>query len=192
MSNQLNTALYDHISNAADPWLEMACREAAESVKNGGGPFGAVIVQYDAEFSTPLRHWTGQNRVVGDCDPTAHAEITAIRAACRELGTHSLGRILVGQSKLPQPDEESYCVIYASCEPCPMCYCAIRWAGLCRLTFAATRFDAAAPGIGFSDQVFYDELSLPYARRPIMVRRAETPLAKLAFEQWQKSNNPSY
>lgn len=175
--------LYRDIEVTADLWLELACREALASVDDGGGPFGAVVVRFDRNTGAVLGHWTGRNCVTTASDPTAHAEINAIRAACAELGTHDLGRI---------GDDDSYGVIYSSCEPCPMCYAAIRWARLVRLTFSATRFDAAAPGIGFSDQAIYAEMERKYSERDIVICRAVTPLAVEAFERWKNSPNRRY
>lgn len=118
-------------------------RDAVEASRDGverrdGGPFGAVIVRNGEVIA---RAW---NRVIRDQDPTAHAEVNAIRAACRVLGRFHLGD----------------CELYTSCEPCPMCLGAIYWARLKTVYYAATRDDAAA--IGFSDAVIYDELG----RRP--------------------------
>ena len=108
-----------------------------------GGPFGAVIVR-DGEIIA-----RGCNEVTSSHDPTAHAEVVAIRAAAQALGTHSL----VG------------CTIYASCEPCPMCLAAIYWARLDRLFFACTCQDAAAAG--FDDEVFYQEIVKPLDERSV-------------------------
>jgi len=114
--------------------LELACA----SIDAGGGPFGALIVRGGRIVGR------GSNRVVPARDPTAHAEVVAIRAAATELGTHDL----------------TGCEIYTSCEPCPMCLGAILWARLARIHYACVRSDAAAAG--FDDQEFYEELS----RRP--------------------------
>ena len=111
-----------------EKFMREAIRLARESVETGGGPFGAVIVRDGAIIGR------GQNRVVPDKDPTAHAEMLAIRQACRALDTYDL----------------SDCEIYASCEPCPMCLSAIYWARLDRLYYANTRRDAARIGFELS------------------------------------------
>ena len=108
-----------------------------------GGPFGAVIVR-DGEIIAQ-----GCNQVTSSHDPTAHAEVVAIRAAARRLGMHSLAG----------------CAIYTTCEPCPMCLAAIYWSRLDRLYFACTREDAAAAG--FDDDAFYHEISKPLFERAI-------------------------
>lgn len=113
-------------------WLERAVRLALENVAAGGGPFGAVIVGPDGEVLGE-----GQNRVTRDLDPTAHAEVTAIRAACRALGDFSL----------------EGATLYTSCEPCPLCLSAALWARLDRVVYAADRYDAANGG--FDDSEFY-------------------------------------
>src|SRR5690606_576281 len=112
--------------------LTQAIELAARNVAAGGGPFGAIVVTPDG------RVFEGVNRVTTDNDPTAHAEVTAIRTACRALGTFDL----------------SGCVLYASCEPCPMCLASALWARVDRVYFAADRHDAARAG--FDDAVFYD------------------------------------
>ena len=94
------------------------------------------------------------------------------------------------QSNLMQPNNLSHCELYSSCEPCPMCYAAIRWAQIPAVTFAATRFAAAAAG--FSDQAIHEELALPYDSRPLKIRRAEFPEAQEAFTLWQSSPNTRY
>jgi guanine deaminase len=140
-------------------------REAAElarqNVVNGhGGPFGAVIVRGGEIIGR------GANLVTSTNDPTAHAEVSAIRDACRKLGTFTL----VG------------CRIYTSCEPCPMCLAAIYWARLDKIFFANTRVDAAR--IGFDDDHLYREMTLPHEHRstPILALASEEALA--SFELW--------
>jgi tRNA(Arg) A34 adenosine deaminase TadA len=123
--------------------MREAIAEALRSIELGGGPFGAVVVREGELIGR------GHNRVLLDADPCAHAEILAIRAACRELGSH----LLAG------------CEIYTSCEPCPMCLGAIHWARLERVHYACTREDAAAAG--FDDARFHAELALPVAERSI-------------------------
>ncbi|MCA8979558.1 MAG: nucleoside deaminase [Planctomycetes bacterium] len=128
--------------------------------QNLGGPFGAVITK-DGELIA-----SGQNRVTSSGDPTAHAEIVAIRAACAALGTHSLAG----------------CEIFSSCEPCPMCLAAIHWARLNRLTFAAGRDDAARAG--FDDELLYRELVLPIERRSVPTVQVGREAALVAFQRW--------
>ena len=146
-----------------------AIRLASANVENGGGPFGAVIARGGEIIAT------GVNRVTANCDPTAHAEVSAIRAAAQKLGTFNL----------------SGCDIYSSCEPCPMCLGAIYWARLDRLFYGNTKADAAR--IGFDDAFIYKELALPLPERTL---RAEQLLGKEAlatFEAWeQKTDKTPY
>ena len=125
-----------------------------------GGPFGAVIVRGGEVIAS------GCNQVTSSHDPTAHAEVVAIRAAARALGTHSL----VG------------CTIYASCEPCPMCLAAIYWARLDRLYFACTSADAAAAG--FDDDVLYRELSKPASARSLPAGPLLRDEARAVLREW--------
>ncbi|WP_028472637.1 nucleoside deaminase [Nocardioides alkalitolerans] len=118
-------------------WLAQAIELAVANVADGGGPFGAVIVR-DGELVA-----TGQNRVTPLLDPTAHAEVQAIRAACQVVGDFSLAG----------------CELFTSCEPCPLCVSASLWARLDRVVFAADRDDAANGG--FDDRAFYDVLAAP-------------------------------
>ncbi|MCB9916104.1 MAG: nucleoside deaminase [Planctomycetes bacterium] len=142
--------------------LREALRLAHENVvRHGGGPFGAVVTRGGAVVAV------GQNQVTRACDPTAHAEVVAIRAACAQLGTFDL----------------SGCEIHSSCEPCPMCLSAIHWARLERLTFAGTRHDAAAAG--FDDELLYRELALPPAARALPTVQALRGEAQAAFEAWR-------
>jgi guanine deaminase len=128
---------------------------------NCGGPFGAVIV-HDGEIIA--RGW---NRVTSANDPTAHAEITAIRAACKKLGTFRLND----------------CELYTSCEPCPMCLSAIYWARLKRVFYANTRQDAAK--IQFDDAWLYREVAQPIERRKIPMRQLLRAEALPVFGEWQ-------
>ena len=122
--------------------MQRAMQRAADNVLHGGGPFGAVIAR-EGEIVAE-----GVNRVTASCDPTAHAEVQAIRAAGAALGTYHLTR----------------CRIYASCEPCPMCLGAIYWAPLSHLYFATSQHDAAAAG--FEDAAIYRQFALaPSLRR---------------------------
>lgn len=115
-----------------ETWLREALALAEQNVADGGGPFGALIVTGDTVIAR------GQNRVTRDMDPTAHAEVTAIRAACRDRGDFSLAGA----------------TLYTSCEPCPLCVSASLWARLDRVVFAADRHDAARGG--FDDREFYE------------------------------------
>jgi len=142
--------------------MREAIRLAREKMRRGaGGPFGAVIVR-DGQIIA--RGW---NRVTSTNDPTAHAEVTAIRAACRKLQTFQL-------------DD---CELYASCEPCPMCLAAIYWARLKIIYYAGTRRDAAR--IAFDDDLIYREISRPVARRKIPMRQLLRPETLAVFAEWK-------
>jgi tRNA(Arg) A34 adenosine deaminase TadA len=132
----------------------------AQSETGDGGPFGAVVARDGGIVAE------GVNRVTATNDPTAHAEIVAIRAACQALGTFTLAG----------------CAIYASCEPCPMCLAAVYWARLDRLYFANTRAEAAA--IGFDDAHIYAELARPIDTRAIPAVRLLADEARAAFAAW--------
>lgn len=144
---------------------EELMRKAIElSVKNvaeGGGPFGAVIAR-DGEIVA-----TGVNRVTDEHDPTAHAEVSAIRAACRKLNTFDL----------------SGCEIYTSCEPCPMCLGAIYWAHLDRMYYGNNQHDAAE--IGFDDAFIYEEIALKPEERRLAPTRLLPDEAIKAFKAWR-------
>jgi guanine deaminase len=129
--------------------------------ENRGGPFGAVIVK-DGKIIAE-----GFNQVTSSNDPTAHAEIVAIRNACAALGTFDL----------------SGCEIYTSCEPCPMCLSAIYWARLARIYYANTREDAAR--IGFDDAFLYREMTTPLEARKIPLVRLLAEEAIAAFHEWE-------
>ncbi len=128
--------------------------------ENHGGPFGCVVVREGEIVGR------GHNRVTSTLDPTAHAEVVAIREACRALGTFEL----------------SGCELYTSCEPCPMCLAAIYWARLDRVYFANTRADAAA--IGFDDELLYEELALPLERRRLEMKPLLREEGLAAFREW--------
>jgi len=143
--------------------MQAAIDLALEAVAGGiGGPFAAVIVKDHRVIGR------GINRVVPDNDPTAHAEIVAIRDACRHFGTFTL----------------SDCEIYVNCEPCPMCLCALMWARVSRIYFGCTRQDAAA--VGFDDERFYNELALPVEHRPVSMQQIMRKEALSAFRAWQE------
>ena len=133
--------------------------------KNEGGPFGCVIVKDDEIVG---RGW---NRVLATNDPTAHAEVVAIRDACERLGNFHL----------------EGCELYTSCEPCPMCLGAIYWAQLKMIYFANTRNDANA--IGFNDSFIYDELSSPHEDRNVKMISLGRADALKIFEQWSEKGN---
>lgn len=142
-------------------FMREAIRLADESVKQGGGPFGAVIVR-DGEIVAGC-----SNRVTVDNDPTAHAEVNAIREACRKLGTFDL----------------KGCTIYASCEPCPMCLGAIYWAGIERIYYGNTRKDAAE--VDFADDFIYEEMSSPMEQRRLPIVPLLRDEALHSFRLWR-------
>jgi len=145
-------------------FMQMAIELAENNVVQGqGGPFGAVIVKDGMVIARSA------NRVVPTNDPTAHAEVSAIRLACKELDTFSL----------------EGCVIYTSCEPCPMCLGAIYWARIDHIYYANTKADAAA--IGFDDKFIYDELDLPMDQRKLPVVQLMRDEALNAFKLWETS-----
>ena len=189
-SGEDRSNLYEQIKTSPDDWMKMACAAAADSVRARGGPFGAVLVHIDDETGKVIRHWVDCNHVAEYCDPTAHAEISVIRQACKELGVFNLSNISDEISKLMQPTSLSHCELYSSCEPCPMCYGAIRWAQIPVLTFALTRFDAHVHG--FRDMAIYDELALPFESRQLKINKAEFAEALEAFNLWQASENFRY
>lgn len=149
--------------------MRTAIRLSEQNVAAGGGPFGAVIAR-DGRIVA-----TGTNRVTPDCDPTAHAEVSAIRAAAKKLGTFDL----------------SGCEIYTSCEPCPMCLGAIYWARLDRMYYGNDKHDAAR--IGFDDAFIYEEISLKPADRKLKSAVLLSDEAIKAFETWEtKSDKVEY
>jgi guanine deaminase len=142
-------------------FLDLAVAEAERGVREGeGGPFGAVVARGGDVLATAC------NQVLGLGDPTAHAEIQAIRAACRALGDFQLAG----------------CDVYASCEPCPMCLGALYWARPRAVFFAATREDAAAAG--FDDAFIFDELARPPGARELPMTQVALPGARAPFEAW--------
>ena len=152
-----------------ETWMRRAIQLSEESVRQGGGPFGAVIVK-DGHIIAEA-----SNRVTIDNDPTAHAEVNAIRMATRLLKTFDL----------------TGCDIYTSCEPCPMCLGAIYWAHIDRIYYANDRQDAA--DIGFDDDFIYREIDrLPAERhKPMQILLPEE--GKKAFEMWrQKADKTAY
>lgn len=151
-------------------YLSRAIELARRNVETGdGGPFGAVVVKNGSIIAE------ASNQVVPDADPTAHAEVAAIRIACKALSTHDL----------------SGCDLYASCEPCPMCLGAVYWARLDRLFYAASRNDAT--NAGFDDGFLYEELSKAPPERKIPTRRIELAQELEPFELWlQKADRNHY
>lgn len=141
--------------------MREAIRLSEENVTNCGGPFGAVITR-DGKIVA-----TGVNRVIANNDPTAHAEVSAIRTACEKLNTFDL----------------SGCEIYTSCEPCPMCLGAIYWAHIDKIYYGNDKDDAKA--IDFDDSFIYDELALPRGERRLPVEVLLDNEAIKAFEMWK-------
>jgi len=147
-------------------FLRQAIRLACENVENGaGGPFGAVVVKNGVVIAT------GTNQVTTSDDPTAHAEVVAIRNACKLLGTFQL-------------DD---CEIYCSCEPCPMCLGAIYWARPSRVVFASTAHDAA--DAGFDDSFIYDEIRRSRDQRHMPLEQLVVPEAGEEFAAWTTNEN---
>ncbi len=147
-------------------FMREAIRLSIENVTLGnGGPFGAVIVKDNKIIAR------GVNKVTSDNDPTAHAEVVAIRNACKALGSFQLDG----------------CEIYTSCEPCPMCLGAIYWARPDKLYYANTKKDAAE--IDFDDNFIYQELELPYGERKLKTVQLLRDEAIEAFELWKNSND---
>lgn len=168
MNNYNNKQTLDETFNYSEEdahFMELAIKLSDENVDNGGGPFGAVIVR-DNEIIA-----TGTNRVVPNTDPTAHAEVTAIRNACQKLGTFKLAG----------------CTVYSSCEPCPMCLSALYWAGVDRICYGNTKTDAKA--IDFDDSFIYDQLELNYSQRSIKCEHFMRDKAIKVFEKWQNKED---
>lgn len=185
--------LYQGIQTKSDSWMKMANDEALISVQNLSGPFGAVIIQIDDDSGKVIRYWKNHNHVREWNDPTAHAEISTIRAATHELGVIDLGHIHKSDSKLPQPGEWSHCVMYSSTEPCAMCMGAIYWSGINTLRFAATRYDASVNGVDFSDKYIYEELARPYNERKHMhVLHSNTDNSLDAFNYYKRTEGKRY
>lgn len=150
----------------SEPFLQRAIALAIENVNSGqGGPFAALIVQNGKIIAE------GVNRVTSGNDPTAHAEIEAIREACRVIGNFQLFG----------------CDLYASCEPCPMCFGAIYWARPDRVFYAATAADAAAAG--FDDAFIYEELRRPPGNRRFSITQSFHPDSLRPFQAWLSSSS---
>ena len=145
--------------------MDKVVKLSIENVEKGGGPFSAAIVK-DGEIIA-----TGVNRVTENHDPTAHAEVTAIRNACQKLDTYDL----------------SDCVIYSSCEPCPMCLGAIYWARIPELFYCNTKQDAK--DINFDDSFIYDELAKSPEDRELDMVRVDNREAIKAFQLWEEKED---
>lgn len=186
--------IYRGIEIQDDPWIQIACQEATDSVASGGGPFGAVILRVDSETHQILEYWKNHNHSQEWSDPTAHAEISTIRMVCSDLARR-FGQNVFHLDRImdPETDRESYAVIYSSCEPCPMCYSAICWAKIPYLIFGATRFDAAAPGVEFSDADIYREFTLAYPNRQLTsVFQSSCHNSLDAFQCWKDGDHDTY
>ncbi len=145
-------------------FMRMAIQLSERNVDQAkGGPFGAVVAK-DGKLIAK-----SANKVTSSNDPTAHAEVSAIRAACKKLKTFDL----------------SGCVIYTSCEPCPMCLGAIYWSRIQTIYYANTKTDAAT--IGFDDQFIYEELDQPMHQRQLPIIQMMREEALTAFKKWEKS-----
>lgn len=150
----------------SNPFMARAIQLSIDGVRTGlGGPFGAVIVRAGKIIAE------GTNRVTSTNDPTAHAEVLAIRQACEKVGAFEL----------------KDCELYTSCEPCPMCLGAIYWARIARIYFANTAEDAAK--IGFDDSFIYQEMKQPHSRRRIPAMQMMREEAQAGFAAWTAKSN---
>jgi tRNA(Arg) A34 adenosine deaminase TadA len=150
------------LSERENKYLERAIELSRRGMKGGkGGPFGCVVVRGDEIVGE------GCNEVISSNDPTAHAEVVAIRQACKKLNTYQLGA----------------CEIYTSCEPCPMCLGAIYWARPKKIVYANTKKEAAE--IGFDDDFIYDEIATSQSERKIPFIHQPHPEAIKVFEEWK-------
>jgi len=151
--------------NTDDHWLTFAVDLALANVAEGGGPFAAVVV------ADGMLVADGTNRVTLDLDPTAHAEVVAIRAACRTQGEFAL----------------EGATLFTSCEPCPLCLAACLWARLDQVVYAADRYAAASAG--FDDVRFYELLALAEGEWPLLIERVEVPDSNVPFEAWNAKDD---
>lgn len=152
-----------------EEYMQLAFKEAFNGIRNNhGGPFGAIIVSDGKVIGR------GCNMVTSTNDPTAHAEIVAIREACKNTDSFHL----------------SDAVLYASCEPCPMCLSAIYWANIKTVYYCSDRFDAAK--IGFSDKFIYDELALPVSERNIQIKQIDLPVASELLNEWSGKQDKTF
>jgi guanine deaminase len=145
-------------------WMDQCIADAINNASGAGGPFAALIVHDGRAVAAAA------NGVTTQLDPTAHAEILAIRAAATNLGRFNL----------------TGCELFTSCEPCPMCLGAVYWARLDRVYFAATRFEAAAAG--FDDMHLYNELCLPVSQRSLPLVQIATAGARAPFDAWNRNS----
>ena len=148
-----------------EKFMQQAIDLSIENVANGGGPFGAVIVKDGKVIAT------GTNRVTANCDPTAHAEVSAIRNACSKLQDFKL----------------TGCAVYSSCEPCPMCLSALYWAGVEKIFYGNTKEDAKA--INFDDSFIYDQIALDYSERSIPCINFMRDKALEGFKAWEEKED---
>ncbi len=148
-----------------EKFMREAVKLSCENVENGGGPFGALVVLKDEIIGI------GFNRVTEWNDPTAHAEVNAIRDACKKLNSYDL----------------SDCIIYTSCEPCPMCLGAIYWSRLKAIYYGNTKNDAAS--IGFDDQFIYEEIERAIDKRNIPTTQVLAKEAYAAFKLWDEKKD---
>lgn len=150
------------MENKDNIFLSEAVKVALDGIENGGGPFGAVIVRNGEPIAGSF------NKVVLNNDPTAHAEVLAIREASARLGTHDLGD----------------CTLYTSCEPCPMCLGAIYWAGIKKVIYACDKYDAE--NSGFSDKLIYEEMALDPSERKISFVKMNDAGGMEVFRKWDE------
>jgi guanine deaminase len=155
-----------HTDMTHSDYMHLAFEEAFTGMRNNqGGPFGAVII------SDGIVIGIGHNMVTSTNDPTAHAEIVAIRNACKKTKSFQLMNA----------------VLYTSCEPCPMCMAAIYWANIKTVYFCSDRIDAAS--IGFSDKFIYDELNISLDKRSVKMEKINLPIATELFDEWTKKQD---
>ena len=147
--------------NSNEKFMLRAIKLSKESIVKNGGPFGCIIVK-NAKIIAE-----GTNQVTNNNDPTAHAEIVAIRNACQKLQTFDLSGV----------------ELYTSCEPCPMCLSAIYWSHIDKIYYGNTRLNAAM--IGFDDNFIYDELSINLNKRKIPLKQINQKEALIAFKEWE-------
>lgn len=150
--------------NKNDRFMALAIKLASDNISMGGGPFGAVVVKDGVVVGK------GQNKVTPNNDPTAHAEVMAIRSACSNLRTFNL----------------TGATLFTSCEPCPMCLSAALWARISKIVFGVTREDAAR--IGFDDSFFYEQVSLPIGERKIKEEQLLLENGMAPFDLWETFN----
>lgn len=143
--------------------MKQACNLATENIEQGGGPFGCIITDADRNIIS-----VGCNRVTIENDPTLHAEMVAIKNACKSLNSFQL----------------SGCRLYTSCEPCPMCLSAIYWAHIPVVFYGNTKNDAK--NIGFDDSFIYDEIKKPIEERKIAMQNIEREYARESFVKWSQ------